>query len=252
MVLQQPCLFVATILIYKLLFIFLLQQHFECIDFAIKRCCNKMTLLTKKEFSEKCGIPTNALAVYVKRSKVELTGELVNDELEVNKAFYLKKLAKIDKEPETKLAILEQKSVFESERNDINESELLVPDENQTFIESERQLKYLDTVKRAKEIELKDIEIAKKRGELIPTDLIKSLIIQHSESIKVSLGDFIENFIVVISSKKQLTNVEVADIRSQLTSIRNKAIDDAINASKKNLKNIVKEYSDKKGIGQKT
>lgn len=49
-----------------------------------------MQLLTKKQFSELCGLKTNVLATYAKRHKVLYTGDKVNAQIEPNRSFLIK------------------------------------------------------------------------------------------------------------------------------------------------------------------
>jgi len=50
---------------------------------------------------------------------------------------------------------------------------------------------------------------------------------------------------------KNLSREEVAHLRGQLVIVVNSAIDEGVKESKKSISNIVQEYSDKKGVGER-
>ena len=207
-----------------------------------------MALLTKKEFAQKCGVPTNYLSVYIQRGNIVLSDGLIDDTLQANVYFHLKK----------------------TKENPVQKSEELTPPPKPINVKAKPrkisdEKEFTGQSKFNQDIETREAELEKKRveirlallkeqklmGELIPTDLIKSFFILHSESIKVSFNEGCENLIVIISQQKQLSNTEVAEVRKKLVDIINLSIDNAISSSKKNLTNIVKEYSERRGIGEK-
>lgn len=63
-----------------------------------------------------------------------------------------------------------------------------------TLTNSTKKLKYLDTIKRTKEIEKLQIEIQKKKGEVVPVELIKPVILQHNQSILTEFKNMMMKF----------------------------------------------------------
>ncbi len=214
-----------------------------------------MALLTKKEFSERCGIPTNALSVYVKRKKVQLTGELIDDTLDINKAFIVKMVAKMNRGAAKKaekpivLEVKEAKNITENEETTQNEP--LKDGDIPTYEASERLLKHLDTLKRAEEIEKLRLDLSKKRGEVVPSELIKPVLLQHNMVITTEFKNGAEDIIRVFSKKRGLSVNEAAEMRGELIRIINDSITRATGGSKKSIEAIVNEFTEKRGVGER-
>lgn len=222
-----------------------------------------MALHTKKDFAELCGMPSSRLAIYVQRGKVVYSGDYVDDALEVNRAFLDKMVAKQGlmeptKSPAKSKPGPRKKDVKPSVKapakpNTTSENKGSPPSnlDQASLLELDKEKKALDIRKTAEQIEILKVKKEQLHGELIPTELVKALITTQSESQKIAFNEATENLIVIMSQKKEFSSAEVADIRSQLVLIINRAIDNSINESKKRLVNIVKEYSEKKGVGER-
>lgn len=225
-----------------------------------------MAFLSKKEFSDLCGIPTNALAVYVKRKKVVLSGEFVDDTLPKNKAFLKKKsVAKKRKSVAT-----DSKPKTESKKQNSNnlpknpapnlpvykkdppepKPQITDPEPDSTFLLEQEKLTLQNTqLERANEIA--QIKIEKLRGDVIPTDIVKNTFMQHFKSITTSFHQGADNVLIKIAQKYDLSRQEVANYRGELISIINDCVKDAVEESKKSIQNIVNEYSQVKGVGER-
>jgi hypothetical protein len=201
-----------------------------------------MALLTKAEFGSRVGLTTKLLAVYIGRKKVFVTeGGLIDDADPVNQLFIAKRQLKGSKKEESggKAAPKAEKQADPKDREDKNILTDILKDKGS-----------LDVRKKKGELTLQEIEIRKKLGELVPTDAVRHLVITHSESIKNAYNEATDNLIVILSQKKEMSSTEVADIRGQMTKIINNAIDSAINVSKRKISDVVREYSEKRGVGQ--
>lgn len=196
-----------------------------------------MALLTKKEIAELCGLETKNLSVYITRGKVIVgKNDLIDTNVDKNKSFIEKRKGKI--------------SDVKIQTTTVIESKVSEQSEGQSYTESERQLKYLDTIKRQKEIEKLDIEIQKKRGEVVPSELIKPVFLQHNQSIITEITNRCDEFIRIFSKKRTLTVNEVAEVRGEVVSWVNESMNKAILASIKSVENIITEHSEKKGVGE--
>lgn len=211
-----------------------------------------MPRLTHAEFAEKCGIGLDYLSVNKKRGKVKIDEYgFFDDTDEMNQLFLQKCLSRTKKEPKTQAYSKESsKPLVKQSKQQPEKPENGEFSRENTLTEIQREKGTLEIQLKNNSIELQRLEIKKKRGELVPTESVKNLIIQHSESIKTSYSEASDNLIVIISHKKQLSSEEVADIRSQFVKIVNRAIDNAINFTLSGLKNVVTEYSGKRGVGQ--
>lgn len=198
-----------------------------------------MAFHTKKDFSTLCGIRSGDLYNYMKRGKVVFENNLVDDKNPLNRAFLDKYVAKNPVSSPKKAVVKKAKEDRMQEYSDNSEVSLTNMLKEKTVLES---------LQKRNQITLQQIEIQKKRGELVPTHAVNSLFVQHSESIKTAYVEASDNLVVILSQKHNLNAVDIADIRSKFFGIVNKAVDTAIDASVRNMKAIVKEYSVKKGV----
>lgn len=199
------------------------------------------------EFASACGMPRKSLMVYVGRKKVIVEAGKIDDSNDKNKAFLAKKKIDPTKQPPP----VKEKAPPSTEVKDNSVFETVISHEGQSYTESERQLKYLDTLKRAKEIEKLDVEIAKKKGEVIPSELVKPVFLQHNQSIVTEFKNSADEIIRIISKRKDLTVNEVAEITGELIGCINTSINKATKLSIKAVENIIKDFTDKKGVGEK-
>lgn len=200
-----------------------------------------MALLTKKEISDLCGLETKNLSVYITRGKVIVgKDDLIDTTIDKNKAFIEKRKGKVSD------VKIQTPTVIESKIN----SQPQEQSEGQSYTESERQLKYLDTIKRQKEIEKLEIEIQKKKGEVVPSELIKPVFLQHNQSIITEFKNATDEIIRIFSKKRSLTVEEVAEIKGETTETINNAINKAIISTVKAVESIVLEHQDKKNVGE--
>lgn len=202
-----------------------------------------MPIVDKKEFSKLCGKPVNKLWTYIDRGKIILLGDGKLDTNDPrNKAFLEKWAARTDTNtPIQTPTILESK---------IQPTQPQEQSEGQSYTESERQLKYLDTIKRQKEIEKLEIEIQKKKGEVVPSELIKPVFLQHNQSIITEFKNATDEIIRIFSKKRSLTVEEVAEIKGETTETINNAINKATFSTVKAVESIVSEHSERKAIGE--
>jgi hypothetical protein len=221
-----------------------------------------MALHSKVEFSALCGFEVNALAVYIKRKKVIVREDgMIDDKQRDNTEFLKRRAATIASKSAKAEPIPNKKKKPAPEPEGDDEPEFTVnrraaPKEKKDIQDHDRYdlelvQKKMAIEKAAEEIEILKVKKDKLQGSLIPTDLVRALIVTHSESLKLSYSEACENLIVIFGGKKQLSTQEIADMRKELARVINTAMDRAVEASKKTLKTIVREYSEQKGRGEK-
>lgn len=213
-----------------------------------------MALHSKKQFADLCGIATNNLSVQIARGKVIVVNDLIDDTLEKNKSFFEKRASKKPANSNQSASIEINTSKITTEsivKPPQNLNELIAPSENQSYTESERQLKYLDTLKRAAEIEKLSLDVAKKKGEVIPSELVKPVFLQHNQSIITEFKNVTDEVIRMFAKKKSLSVNEVAEITGELTSCINNAMNKATTATVNAIDSIVNDFAEKKGVGER-
>jgi hypothetical protein len=209
------------------------QGTLHCIVVYI--CIGIMALLTKSEFAEMCGMKSNALAVYINPARGEVIvgeGDFIDTSNEVNARFLEKRTAK----GKAKGLNIDAPKSMEG-----------IP----SYQDSEQLVKYYDALKREKEVEKLKIEIQKKRGEVIPSELIQPLILQHNQStanaFKIAMERVLTDFIKI----KDLNAEEAAQMRGVIIPAINDGIKNATQATLKALQGIINEYSERRGVGER-
>lgn len=206
-----------------------------------------MALHTRKQFYELCGIDRPKFNVYVNRKKVVLTNDMVDDTIQQNKEFLEKYLEKAHDKVEKKPQFVDYgtqsanvTTTGKDYRHDKNINEL------------ERQLKEAELHKKRVDTQIALLKEEKLRGIVIPTDIVKVAFQQHFKSISAAFHNAADNLIVNFAKKKDLNREEIAELRGELIEVINIAIQESVAESIKTVDNIVDEYSEKKGQGERT
>ena len=205
-----------------------------------------MALHTKKEFATLCNIPTNSLAVSIKRGNVIINDqELIDDQVDKNR-YFLEKRKKNDEVKPTGLIYPGhkiQKIVTKETSKHVNSK---VNDAFQLDI----AIKSAELKKKEVDTRLALIKEEKLKGVLIPTELVKIVFKQHSASITTSFKNAIENLLIEISKTKNLNRNELAELRGKMIVSLNTAINDSVTVSKKQISNIITQFSEKRDVGE--
>lgn len=213
-----------------------------------------MGLHTRKEFYELAGVDKGYLNTYIRRGTVILTGTRIDDSLPENKYFLEKRgvavgpkkgkgVVKKPVKPASKTDVLEAEDDVEK---DIKKNK-----EKQTRFDLELERGKLDLLQKQEALEILRIKKAKLMGEVVPTDLVTILFATHSKSITTEFHQAAENLLTTIAKQQKLSIEKVAIIRGELIKIINKAIIEGNKTSKKALGRLVREYSQKRGKGEK-
>ena len=207
---------------------------------------------TKDEFCEKMQIERDSLRVYIQRRQVNLNelGE-INDADELNARFIARRQTKLAKKVVGKEAKMKpEKPVKEKPKKPENEAFSRENTNRNELLEMDKEKGKLALEEKRNAIIIQQMEIAKKRGELIPTEIVRKLVVQQSEGTKIAYTEACESLILIFSQKRQLTAVEVSEIRKDFIGIVNTAINTSIDITNRNMTEIVKEFSEKRGVGQ--
>ena len=212
-----------------------------------------MALYKRKEFYQKCGVSKAYLTTYIGRGKVILTGKMIDDYLPENAYFMKIRLDKMAvKGQEEGLSVLEKpsKPLTDKDINGLEDSNLK-ENEDGSLYKLSLEKKQLDIERAKEEIEIARLKKEKLSGDLIPTDLVRIVFATHSKSITIHFHQAVENLISQIAKQAGLDRKQIAKIRGSLIEIINKGVKNAGITSKKDLKNIVAEYSQKRGRGER-
>jgi len=201
-----------------------------------------MSLHKRKDFERIAGINSAFLTTYIKRGKIIVNEDgYIDDSVRENAEFLY---SRIGESTEKRAVITEPVKKTQS-------SQVVLKADYRSKFDLETSKKALDIEKTSEEIEILKIKKQKLQGEVIPTELVKVIFKQHSASITTSFKNGIENLILELSKSKNMTRTEVAEIRFRMTDIINEAVLESIGMSKKMIKNIIAEYSEKKDVGER-
>ncbi len=224
-----------------------------------------MAIYTKKEFAELCKQGTNYLSVQIKRGKLILSADGKIDTADsINKSYLEKIYGRMDFVPDPKKEAVRLSSIKtekpeppsdeEGESDEEVAIDSLLNSENRSnlsYPELERIYKYLQGKKIEKDIEKNQLDIEKKKGVVVPSELIKPVFLQHNQFILTEFKNTADEIIRRIAKKKDLNVNEMAEIRGEMVQCINEAVNKAIAASTKNIVNIITDFSDKRGVGER-
>lgn len=211
-----------------------------------------MALFSKGEFAKLCGMKASAFSNAIARGKVKVNENgMIDDKEEVNASFFKTKLA----EQRNKLAADTGDDEQEDTATDfVNDKAQAIagPDTVGDAYALSKQQQQMQIKKLTEEVDILKIKKEKMQGEVIPTELVKMVIVQHSKSIVSEFYNASDSLLMKISKIKGLNRNEVAELRGELVGVINIAVNDSIVNSKKMIKNIVNEYATKRGRGERT
>lgn len=219
-----------------------------------------MALLTKAQFADKIGRPSNFLSVYITRKEVVIhSGEgkkaLIDDSHPINHAFLIKKGAQeLTKKPETvekttdstvyNAVVVEEsgekkdKKKVPSNGKDANEVYM----KNLALIQEEKERTALQ--KQQAELEKINLYNQKMRGELLPIALFRPLLARNNQNLTTTFKNTAEELISNMAKKKDFSLEERAELSALLFSGINKAITDAHDMTVQNLDTIIDDYKE--------
>lgn len=220
-----------------------------------------MPLFSKKDFAELCFTNTSDLSNYIRRGHVVYDEEKETiDSSDAKNAAFIVKRKQLQIQKTAKSVVIPGADADELNSRTAKKKTEVTPKFDfppemlhsvKVSAETDTKIKAATLEKTENEIRLQQMKIEKQKGELIPTQLVKDLIAQHSKSITVSFRNGAENFLMDITKKAGLTIEQVAELRGKLVEIINIAVNDSIDTSISGLENIVEEYTQQRGVGEK-
>jgi hypothetical protein len=224
-----------------------------------------MALHKRAEFAVLCGITTSNITQYIKRSKLITSGDYIDDSIDPNKSFLQKRLEILkdkihqDEPPADQEKKSTAKPAREFQYKAPEPRPQIIPNvappdshiKKTTIFDLEVDQKTLNIEQTKENIELIKLKKEKAMGLVIPTPQIKVLVAQHSKSITVSFYNAADVILTRLAKKCTISVEDQAALRGELRQSINEAVESAVNTTKKHLKNIVDEYSERRGVGEK-
>lgn len=211
-----------------------------------------MAQYKQAEFARKCGISDAYLTTMKNRGKVVLNEQkMIDDEHPVNQLFaarqeQLREKRALKKKLEPEVIITADQPWPEPEKRKEPKSRIA----NEAVSKAAAAKLELESEKQTAEIErtklqtnLMKMQQEKMSGKLIPTDMVKGLFHQHFKSFTVTFKQATDILLTEIAKKARLNRNEKAEINKELIKVINRSVEDAIDLSKRDLNNLVLEYS---------
>jgi len=203
-----------------------------------------MAFHTKSDFAALVGRESNWLSNYIKRKKVILSGDYIDDSHPMNVDFL--------KKQRIRLGTYEPKrgrpDLVDHEETSPN---IQPPNEDGYVFGVDAELKQVELKKKKADLELVEEKLKKVKGETIPVDLVKSIFQQYGKSCSTAFHNEADNLLQELQKKFAIDRKDMAFYRTRIIEITNQAIEEAYVDSKKNLKLLVDEYSQRRGIGER-
>ena len=228
-----------------------------------------MAKFTAKEFYTLCGIAKGNFYTYKKREKIHVGEDgKVDSTHPVNAEFMNKRVMNkhtvpkpVDVATPVPVVVASKPKPIKRSKAEVKASQEEASRQQKRQDDSDaqathkynldRQIKEADLEAKEQVIELNKLKIAKLSGDVIPTQLVLDVFAQHFKSITISMHQGCDNFLMVIAKMTSMKKADVAKIRGELIDIVNESVRDGVQDSKDSIKNIVGEYSDKRGVGER-
>lgn len=193
-----------------------------------------MSQHTRSQFCKLLDISQATISMAVKRGHLIMSGDYIDDTLPQNSLFVQKKMAKMDK---AIAAIPEADDVLSSGPNDLAKLNSI---KTKVWIKKTNE-----------EYEIAKIKKEKLQGALMPSELVKPVFLHHNQSIVAEFKNAIDDIVRIFAQKKSLSVNEKAEMTGELINCINQAISKATKLSIKNINNIIEEFTEKKGVGER-
>jgi len=203
-----------------------------------------MAKFSKKEFADRCGMATKNLAVYIKRGKVILLDDDYIDDVDHRNLAFLQKQKVKNGEKEV---IVANVPALKSDKP----AKSAEVDENNNYAALDLKKTSVQVEKLEQEVRLLKLKEEKLKGVVVPSELIKPVFLQHNQSIITEVHNSSAEFARIFAKKHSLNVNDVAEINGELIKWFNLAINKATVLSVKSIDNIVNDYSEKKGVGER-
>jgi len=221
-----------------------------------------MPKYTTREFADLCKIPFSYIKVYKQRGKIIVVDKKIDTDNVINLDFLEKYTGEIPETVEEKKAPTKSIAKQDSKQKPVKDKlpaskeKLSVPSKpnepaSRRLYEYDIQLKEAELRKKDVDTRLATLKERKLIGELIPTALVENLFSIHTKTIIVEFSNSVDNIVTILSKKFNVGIKEIAEVRKQLIDEINIASNRSVDSSKKDVKLIVKEYSNTKGAGER-
>jgi hypothetical protein len=230
-----------------------------------------MAILTKKSFATQCEIETKYLSVDISRGKVVVNADGMIDTTEPKNQIYIQKKL-MGREPSPistpeptkpkieKIAVPRGNAAPQQPKasmhlpegmteTDVNAALQMI--EGMDYQQLEMLYKYLQGEKLKTDIEKNRIDIEKKMGVVVPSEPLIPIVKQHNHFILQEQKNADEELLLAMAHKYDIAPSDTAYLRGEWIRLRNDAVTKATNLTVKAIGDVINDYSEKRGVGQR-
>ena len=227
-----------------------------------------MAKYSKKEFAELCKFGTNRLSVEISRRKVVVDADgTIDSANDKNKLFLEKIYGRMDLVPGKGGAIqlppanavapagnvIPLPPSATGNKKELTDEELkdaLAMCGGMTYEQLEKVYKYLQGEKLKSDIAKNNIELQKRRGEVVPVSPIESLVFQFKQHTLTQQKITYQGFLNEIAHKYSITAEDMAYYKGYFIKQLNISVSEASENFKANLEATLKELAIRKRVGE--
>jgi hypothetical protein len=212
-----------------------------------------MPRFTRSQFAELIKKTASYINVYVGRNAIILSHdekgfEFIDSDLELNKYFLQKRGVSLDGSelPE----VIKPKKTVESEIEQaqqplekVKTKHARSEGESTGYVDLDKQKKKLEIEKLQKDVHLKEIELKKKQGEVIPVDVINGLISRLGKNYVTSFKNEADKYLTHVVNRTGADRETANKLKGDLIESINNAIKETLDITSKELEAIVKDYT---------
>lgn len=205
-------------------------------------------MLNRTEFGRICGLgknSRNAVASYIKRGQLVEVDGLLDPKDKLNALFLIRHgvtdpttvvvRGDAPKRGAKKKAVMKIAPLTAAETASVKRAT------DRFSLDTKK--KEADIRRIERETTIQDIRLGKLMGQLLPTDLIRTFIAQLFKGQQLANKNAIDQLVTSITKKAKLNRNDMAEIRTDLTTILNRSVQDAITETRKQVDSIVQEFS---------
>jgi len=215
-----------------------------------------MAYLSKREICNKLAITEPYLNMNIKRGKVVIRSDkLIDDTNLYNSDFITRRLAdkderlekqrlkELEPEPERKISIKKEDEVKEPQKERVIKPEITQVSSENSGYDLDKQKKKLEIEKLQKDVHLKEIELKKKQGEVIPVDVINGLISRLGKNYVTSFKNEADKYLTHVVNRTGADRETANKLKGDLVDAINSAIKETLEITTRELEAEVKNYT---------
>jgi hypothetical protein len=184
-----------------------------------------MAKLTRKEFQDLTGKSKNYVNSNIVRGKIIIENNLIDTDNIVNIAF-IENVKRLKEGGNVKKEVLQVDKIEREEKPDVAERREIQTKKAQSqlsIFNLQEQKTQKEVEKLSVDIQLKEVQLSKVRGELVPYDIVQELIAQFGKALVSEFDNAADLVLQKITNTAKLSPALVAESREFIKTANNEA-----------------------------